>query len=83
MLSLNKGLATAHNIYVKGKVIGNYSIPPISLQLVDIDIQPAVTKCLLCLTFALIVSCITSTDRRNNVNAPFSLHLNAYNEIAI
>lgn len=83
MLSQNKGLATAHNIYVKGKIISNYSMPPISLQLVDIDIHPAVTKCLLRLTFALIVSCITLTDRRNNVNAPFSLHLNAYNEITI
>lgn len=80
MLSQNKGLATAHNIYVKGKIISNYSM---SLQLVDIDIHPAVTKCLLRLTFALIVSCITLTDRRNNVNAPFSLHLNAYNEITI
>lgn len=45
MLSQNKGLATAHNIYVKGKIISNYSMPPISLQLVDIDIHPAVTVC--------------------------------------
>lgn len=63
--------------------MGNYSIPPISLQLVDIDTCPAVTKCLLCLTFALIVSCITLTNRRNMVNSPFSLLLNAYNEMSV
>lgn len=84
MLSQDKSLSTAHNIYAKGKIISNYYIPSISLQLVniDIDICPAVTKCLLCLIFALIVS-ISPTNSRNKVNTPFRLHLNVYYEIAV
>lgn len=74
MLNQNKGLATAHIIYLKGKIIGNYSIPSVSLQLVDIHICPAVTKCLLCPTFALTLSS-NFTDSRNQVSAPFNLHL--------